>query len=139
MSEWSDQRPAGEPSAWAPPPPPAPPAYGQPPSPYGAPNQYGAPSPYGYGVPYGYASPTATTDALAIVALILGILGFATCPLVGIAAVVLGHLSRKRIRESNGAYSGDGLALAGLVLGWIQVGLCVAFALLLSVSAIAQA
>ncbi len=42
-----------------------------------------------------------------------------------IAAVILGHLAKKEIRESGGRLSGDGMALAGLILGYVQIGLVV--------------
>ncbi len=71
--------------------------------------------------------------------LIAGILGLTFLPTIGsIAAIVTGYMAKKEIRESGGAFSGDGLATAGLILGWIGVGLlliglcvaCVAFALI---------
>jgi hypothetical protein len=44
---------------------------------------------------------------------LLGCLGLAIGPI----AIVLGVVARRRIRESQGMTKGDGLALAGLVLG----------------------
>ena len=38
-----------------------------------------------------------------------------------IAAIVMGHISRAEIRRSGGRKTGDGMALAGLVLGYIGV------------------
>jgi hypothetical protein len=38
-----------------------------------------------------------------------------------IAAIVCGHLARRDIRESRGGLGGDGLAVAGLVLGYLQI------------------
>ncbi|HEY6273199.1 MAG TPA: DUF4190 domain-containing protein [Terriglobales bacterium] len=62
------------------------------------------------------------TDGKAIGSLILGILAMFPLGLIaGIPAVVLGHLSRKSIRESMGRLTGDGMALAGLIMGYLSV------------------
>jgi hypothetical protein len=55
------------------------------------------------------------TDGYAIASLITGVLG------VPIAPIILGVMARNRIRESNGLKSGNGLAIAGLVLGIVQL------------------
>ena len=50
----------------------------------------------------------------------LGIVGFFFCGILfGPAAIVEGVKARKRIRESNGMLTGDGLALAGIIMGSI--------------------
>lgn len=65
-------------------------------------------------------------STLAIVSLVSGLLGWTFVPILGaIAAVVCGHLAKKEIRESNGMLSGDGMALAGLILGYVQIGILV--------------
>lgn len=62
------------------------------------------------------------TDGKAIGSLILGILSlFLMSILAGIPAVVLGHLSRKSIRESMGRLKGEGMALAGLIMGYLSI------------------
>jgi hypothetical protein len=63
---------------------------------------------------------------MALISLISGILGLTFVPFIGsIIAVITGSMARKEIRESAGMLAGDGLATAGLVLGWIGVGLTV--------------
>lgn len=57
----------------------------------------------------------------AIIALVLGIAGFFVCPLVGIVSIVLAGQAKTEIRNSGGTQTGDGMATAGLVLGWIQI------------------
>ncbi|HEV2176758.1 MAG TPA: DUF4190 domain-containing protein [Terriglobia bacterium] len=53
----------------------------------------------------------------AIASLVLGI--FPVVPLVGtILAIVFGHMARAEIRRSGGRLKGDGMALAGLILGY---------------------
>jgi hypothetical protein len=45
-------------------------------------------------------------------------------PFLGsIAAVITGTIGRKEIAASNGAETGDGLATAGVIMGWIGIGL----------------
>lgn len=59
------------------------------------------------------------TSALAIVSLIFGILGWSFLPLLGsVVAIVTGHLARSEIRRAHQRPQGDGLAVAGLVLGY---------------------
>jgi hypothetical protein len=38
-----------------------------------------------------------------------------------VAAVILGYMSRDRIRRSNGMRNGEGLATAGIVMGIINI------------------
>ncbi len=65
-------------------------------------------------------------SSLAIASLISGLVGWTFIPVLGaIAAVILGHLAKKEIRDSNGALSGDGMAIAGLILGYVQIGFVV--------------
>jgi hypothetical protein len=94
--------------------PPAPPVRARAPQP---------PAPPRPAVPSGTATPT---SGLAIAALLLGIGGLTLLPLLGsILAIILGYMARKEIRQRPGEISGEGLAMAGIVLGWIAVGLAV--------------
>jgi hypothetical protein len=62
------------------------------------------------------------TSTLAIISLVAGILGWTLLPFLGtIGAIITGHMARGEIHRSNGALDGDGMALIGLVLGWLQV------------------
>lgn len=59
------------------------------------------------------------TSTLAVVSLVSGILGWFLLPWIGsLVAIVTGHLARGEIRRSPGALDGDGMAVAGLVLGY---------------------
>ena len=70
------------------------------------------------------ASPA--TSTLAVVSLVAGIASWILMPFIaGLAAIICGHMARTEIRRAGGALEGDGLAVAGLVLGWINVILCV--------------
>lgn len=59
----------------------------------------------------------AQTSGKAIGSLVCGILFFFLPS--AIAAIILGHLSLSEIRKSGGRLVGDGMAIAGLVLGYI--------------------
>jgi hypothetical protein len=63
------------------------------------------------------------TSSLAIVSLVFGILAYVFLPGIGaLVAVICGHSARSEIRRAPpGSMEGDGLALAGMILGWIQL------------------
>ncbi|MEO6052507.1 MAG: DUF4190 domain-containing protein [Chthoniobacterales bacterium] len=61
------------------------------------------------------------TSGLAITSLVIGLVSFMCCGLMGIAAVIFGHVARGKINRSEGAIEGSGLALAGLILGYINI------------------
>jgi Domain of unknown function (DUF4190) len=62
------------------------------------------------------------TSTTAIVSLVMGVACWIGLPVIGsIVAVVCGHLARAEIRRSEGAIGGDGLALAGLILGYVHL------------------
>ena len=70
--------------------------------------------------------PVLPSSTLAIVSLIAGILGFTVLPLIGsIVALVTGYQARKETRAVPPRASGDGLATAGIIMGWIEIGLSV--------------
>jgi hypothetical protein len=66
--------------------------------------------------------PTSTT---AIVSLVCGILCWIALPFVAaVVAVVCGHIARSELRRAPpGAIDGDGMAIAGLILGYLHLGL----------------
>jgi len=65
-----------------------------------------------------------STNTAAVVSLVCGILAWSALPVLGsLVAIVAGHGALRQIRASGGLESGEGMALAGLVLGWIQIGL----------------
>ena len=66
------------------------------------------------------------TSTLAMISLIAGILGFTFLPVIGgIVAILTGYSARKETRAVPALVGGDGLATAGIIMGWIQVGLAV--------------
>src|ERR1700757_1123111 len=61
------------------------------------------------------------TDGKATASLIFGILSLLCFSiLAGIPAIILGHMSKANIRRSMGRLKGDGMATAGLVMGYIS-------------------
>jgi len=97
----------------------APPAY-QPPTYPGAAPQY----PQAPGYPYG-GYPVQKTNTLAILSLIGSILGFVwILPIVGsLAGAIMGHISLGQLKQSG--EKGRGLALAGVIVGWVGLGLLI--------------
>lgn len=102
---------------------------GPPPSPYGSapppppPPGYGAPL-YAHpgGMPQGYpayAPAVQTTNGFSIASLVLGIVW--VFGLGAILAVIFGFVARKQIRESGGRQGGAGMALAGIILGFVGI------------------
>jgi hypothetical protein len=84
------------------------------------------PQPYPYGGGYPAPPPAAPNNGLAIASLISGIASWVALPLVGgAAAVVFGHLAQRQIRETG--QSGSGMAVAGLVLGYLNVVMSILF------------
>lgn len=66
------------------------------------------------------------SSTLAIVSLVSAILGFTFIPVIGtIVALVTGYMARGETRSIPPKASGDGLATAGIIMGWIQVALLV--------------
>jgi type IV pilus assembly protein PilA len=59
------------------------------------------------------------TSGKAIASLICGL--FAWLFPASLAAVILGHMSRSEIRKSAGRIQGDGMAIAGLILGYLGI------------------
>jgi len=63
------------------------------------------------------------TSGMAVASLVMGILGWTVLPLLGsILAIVFGYSARNEIRQRPGELEGEGMAVAGLVLGWLMVG-----------------
>ncbi|MEU3452060.1 DUF4190 domain-containing protein [Micromonospora sp. NPDC006766] len=85
-------------------PPPAYPAYGPPPA-------YPA-----------YGPPPAKTNGLAIAALALSLIGLTSCITAPIGAI-MGHVALNQIRERG--EQGEGMAKAGIIIGWVLTGLMI--------------
>ncbi|QEO15194.1 DUF4190 domain-containing protein [Agromyces intestinalis] len=128
--------------AQVPPVPPVPPAAPEPPA-YGAPQPaapayqppaapaYGAPAAPAYGAPAYGAPPAAKTNVLAIVSLVSAFF-------ISLVAIITGHIALNQIKKTG--EQGRGLAIAGLVLGYIGlvVGLIVIVVWIILIAAAAS-
>lgn len=65
------------------------------------------------------------TNSRAVASMICGVAEFFTFGLTSIPAVILGHIARGEIRRTGEA--GDGLAVTGLILGWLAISLWLLF------------
>ena len=76
-----------------------------------------------------YYSPPATgpqNSGMAIASLVASILGMTLLPTIGsIIGLILGYVARNQIRDSGGTIGGEGLARAGIIVGWVGIGLAV--------------
>jgi general secretion pathway protein G len=63
------------------------------------------------------------TCQLAVASLVCGILGFVTLGVAGIPGIILGHAGMSRINRSSGLLGGGKIAVSGLVLSYIGLGL----------------
>ena len=91
----------------------------------------------GYGVG-GYQQMTGgyqsdKTSGLAIAALACGIGQILIGVFAGIPAIILGHLARRRIRQTG--ERGAGIALAGLILGYVGVALVIILIIVVAAAA----
>src|SRR5579859_5820816 len=95
---------------------------------------YQQPVPRGVAVPPVPAYAVQKTNGMAIAALVCGIVQFFGFWLLGtIPAIVLGHMARNQLRQRN--EQGAGLALAGLILGYVGLALTVVIVIIVIVVA----
>jgi hypothetical protein len=74
-------------------------------------------------------------STMAIISLIGGIAGWTVLPFLGsVVAVITGHMAKNEIKKGGGMITGNGMATAGLILGYIALalGLCAACVFVLS-------
>ena len=72
--------------------------------------------------PYQELPPAVPTNSMALVSMVAGIVGWTVAPLLGsLVAIITGHIAKRELKERMGRESGDGMATAGLVMGYIQL------------------
>jgi Domain of unknown function (DUF4190) len=88
--------------------------------------------PYGAAAPYGGGTPDAPynqvvqpkTNGLAVAALVCGCAGFLFF-IPAVLGVIFGFISRSQIKQSKGMQKGDGMAIAGIIVGFAWIALLV--------------
>lgn len=64
-------------------------------------------------------------EGSATASLVLGIAGLVVCPLVcSVLAVIFGNQAKRKI-ASDPSLDGEGMAKAGVILGWVGIGLAI--------------
>lgn len=84
------------------------------------PPEHAGPPPSGYPPPYGYPPPR-RTNGMSIAAMVVSLASLFTCPPVGGVGIYLGYKGREEIRARG--EEGEGFATAGIVVGWVALGL----------------
>jgi hypothetical protein len=87
---------------------------------------------YGAQQPYPPYAPAPRANGLAVAALVCGIATFVV-GLTFVPAIICGHLARRQIRRTG--ERGDGMALGGLILGYVGGAIFIAALLLFSIAA----
>ncbi|MGH3712671.1 MAG: DUF4190 domain-containing protein [Micromonosporaceae bacterium] len=76
-------------------------------------------------------------NGMAVASLVVSLVSLFFCMPVGAVGAILGHVSRNQIKETG--EEGEGLALAGIIVGWIAFGifcLVIAFYVVVAIFAI---
>jgi hypothetical protein len=60
------------------------------------------------------------TNGFSVTALVLGLTSFCTI-VSGVLAVIFGNVALGKIAQSQGREKGRGMAIAGIVLGWVSI------------------
>jgi hypothetical protein len=67
--------------------------------------------------------PTRQTNGLAIASMVVSLASILICGWPAIIGAIMGHVARRQIRERG--EEGDGMALTGVIVGWIVFALSV--------------
>lgn len=71
-----------------------------------------------------YTNQEQVTSAWSIISLISGIANFVGFPFWGaVVALITGYVAKSEIEKGHGRLGGERLAKAGLILGWVGIGL----------------
>jgi len=115
--------PVGAPMGYGPPPFAPPGVGGYPPPGYpGAPGGYG---PQYYPVAYPGYAPPAKYNGMAIASLVCSVGGFVTLLLPCILGVIFGFVSLNQLKRNGGREQGRGLAIAGVIVGFVGVAILI--------------
>lgn len=85
--------------------------------------------------------PVAPSNGIAIASLVCGIVSFFLCYfgiVVAIPAVICGHIALKQINESAVPMSGRGMAIAGLITGYITAAISLCFGVFMLIAVMSE-
>jgi hypothetical protein len=85
--------------------------------------QSAVPASPGYGYGYQAPAPMRQTNGLAIAAMVVSLASIVVCGFPAIVGAIMGHVARRQIRERG--EDGDGMALTGVIVGWIVFALTI--------------
>ena len=85
--------------------------------------QSAVPASPGYGYGYPSPGPVRQTNGLAIAAMVVSLASIVVCGFPAIVGAIMGHVARRQIRERG--EDGDGMALTGVIVGWIVFALTI--------------
>jgi len=99
------------------------------------PNTYAYPEPYPYSYaapcyycPWVYAPPAPSLGTWALVSMICGAVSIVSFQsILAVLAIVFGFIGLNEVKKSQGTVEGRGFAIAGIVTGFISIGLTLAF------------
>jgi len=70
--------------------------------------------------------PMQRDSGAAIASLVMGIMAWTFLPILGaLVAIITGHIGISEVNKGNGMVRGKGMAVAGLVMGYVQIGILV--------------
>jgi hypothetical protein len=69
---------------------------------------------------------------------LLGVCFYGLGLIAGIVGLVLGYVAKREIRGSGGRLEGSGMATAGIVLGWVCVGVTILLIVIVIVAVISS-
>ena len=103
--------------------------------PYPNPNSFAYPEPYpypyatpGYYYPWMYAPQAPRLGTWALVSMICGAVSIVSLQsILAVLAIVFGFIGLNEVKKSQGTVEGRGFAIAGIVTGFISIGLTLAF------------
>jgi len=102
--------------------------------PYGAPPAYPSAAVYGYppGGAYGFPA-IPRNNGLAVASMVCSFF-FWVYGIPAVLAIIFGFIARSQIKRSNGAERGGGMALAGIIIGFVGIALGVALVIIVVVA-----
>lgn len=93
-----------------------------------------------YQQPTAYPPIAQETNNKALWSLVMGIIGIFIFPVIfNVPAIILGYIAKNEISRSGGREAGRGMALAGIILGWVGLFLGIIWVVVAIVAATADA